>query len=398
MKKILFVMNTMGRAGAEKALLELLKRIDKTKYEVSLYVLTGQGELINDAPEGVRLLNKKTLPVSVHSGEGRKILMKTSLKMLLTRFNLLRLVPYFTVNTVKMIISRSFHLEKLLWRAYSEGANRFDKRYDLAVSYIEGAAAYYVADHVKADKKAAFIHVDYKRSGYTRALDKDCYLNFDRVFAVSGEVKDVFTTVYPELINRTEVFHNLIDVEGIRKKAEEGEGFTDGFNGVRLLTVGRLMAQKSFETSIKACSLLKKHGENIRWYVLGEGDQRAKLEALIDKLGLKNDFILCGAVDNPYPYFKNADIYVHCSKFEGKSIAVQEAQVLGKPIIVSDCSGNREQVISGVDGMICDFEPKRIAKAIYELIHDTEKRKTFSENAFTKNDTEEEIIGRLLEI
>lgn len=398
MKKILFVMNTMGRAGAEKALLELLKRIDKTKYEVSLYVLTGQGELINDAPEGVRLLNKKTLPVSVHSGEGRKILMKTSLKMLLTRFNLLRLVPYFTVNTVKMIISRSFHLEKLLWRAYSEGANRFDKRYDLAVSYIEGAAAYYVADHVKADKKAAFIHVDYKRSGYTRALDKDCYLNFDRVFAVSGEVKDVFTTVYPELINRTEVFHNLIDVEGIRKKAEEGEGFTDGFNGVRLLTVGRLMAQKSFETSIKACSLLKKHGENIRWYVLGEGDQRAKLEALIDKLGLKNVFILCGAVDNPYPYFKNADIYVHCSKFEGKSIAVQEAQVLGKPIIVSDCSGNREQVISGVDGMICDFEPKRIAKAIYELIHDTEKRKTFSKNAFTKNDTEEEIIGRLLEI
>ena len=398
MKKIQFVMNTMGRAGAEKALLELLKRIDKTKYEVSLYVLTGQGELINDAPEGVRLLNKKTLPVSVHSGEGRQILMKTSLKMLLTRFNLLRLVPYFTVNTVKMIISRNFHLEKLLWRAYSEGANRFDKRYDLAVSYIEGAAAYYVADHVKADKKVAFIHVDYKKSGYTRALDKDCYLNFDRVFAVSGEVKDVFTTVYPELINRTEVFHNLIDVEGIRKKAEEGEGFTDGFNGVRLLTVGRLMAQKSFETSIKACSLLKKHGENVRWYVLGEGDQRAKLEALIARLGLKNDFILCGAVDNPYPYFKNADIYVHCSQFEGKSIAVQEAQVLGKPIIVSDCSGNREQVIPGVDGMICVFEPKKIAKAIYELIHNAEKREMFSQNAFTKNDTEEEIIGRLLEI
>ena len=398
MKKILFVMNTMGRAGAEKALLELLKRIDKTKYEVSLFVLTGQGELINDAPEGVRLLNDTTLPVSVHSGDGRKILIKTSLKMLLKRFNFLRLMPYFIINTARMLKTGSFHAEKLLWRAFSDGAEVFDKRYDLAVSYIEGAAAYYVADHVKADKKAAFIHVDYQKSGYTRALDKDCYLKFDRVFAVSGEVKDVFTSVYPELKDKTEVFHNLIDAEGIRKKAEEGEGFIDGFTGVRLLTVGRLMAQKSFETSIKACYILKKHGENIRWYVLGEGDQRAKLEALIDKLGLKDDFILCGAVDNPYPYFKNADIYVHCSKFEGKSIAVQEAQVLGKPIIVSDCSGNREQVVSGVDGMICDFDPKKIAKAIYKLVHDTEKREKFSQNAFTKNDTEGEIIGRLLEI
>ena len=398
MKKILFVMNTMGRAGAEKALLELLKRIDKTKYEVSLYVLTGQGELINDAPEGVRLLNKMTLPVSVHSGEGRKILIKTSLKMLFTRFNFLRLMPYFIFNTVRMLKTRSFHLEKLLWRAFSDGADRFDKRYDLAVSYIEGAAAYYVVDYVKADKKAAFIHVDYKKSGYTRTLDKDCYLKFDRVFAVSGEVKDVFTMVYPELVNRTEIFHNLIDVSGIRKKAEEGEGFADGFAGVRLLTVGRLMAQKSFETSIKACYLLKKHGENIRWYVLGEGDQREKLEALINKLGLKDDFILYGAVDNPYPFFKSADIYVHCSKFEGKSIAVQEAQVLGKPIIVSDCSGNREQVIPGVDGAICDFEPKKISKAIYKLIHNAEKREKFSKNAFTKNDNEEESIGRLLEI
>ena len=398
MKKILFVMNTMGRAGAEKALLELLKRIDKAKYEVSLYVLTGQGELINDAPEGVRLLNEKTLPVSVHSGEGRKILIKTSLKVLLSRFNFLRLMPYFVLNTARMLKTGSFHLEKLLWRAFSDGAFRFDKRYDLAVSYIEGAAAYYVADHVKADKKAAFIHVDYKKSGYTRALDKDCYLKFDRVFAVSGEVKEVFNSVYPEIEEKTEVFHNFIDVAEIRKKAQAGESFTDGFKGLRLLTVGRLMAQKSFETSIKACYLLKKQGENIRWYVLGEGDQRAKLEALIDKLGLKEDFILCGAVDNPYPYIKDSDIYVHCSRFEGKSIAIQEAQVLGKPIIVSDCSGNREQVVSNLDGVLCNFDPKSIAKAIYELIHNTEKREKISRNAYTKNDTEEEGIERLLEI
>ncbi len=398
MKKILFVMNTMGRAGAETALLELLRRIDRSEYDISLFVLTGQGELINSLPLGVKLLNRYSDTTSVHSREGRKHLFVSGLKVLFKRFNFVRLLPYFAVNAAEMIKKRNLQIEKLLWRAFSDGAERSETKYDLAVSYIEGAAAYYVADHVMADKKAAFIHVDYKKSGYTRNLDKDCYLKFDRIFGVSKEVTDVFLNVYPELAGKTEVFHNLIDAEGIRRKADSGIGFTDGFSGIRLLTVGRLMAQKSFETSIKACYILKKHGENIRWYVLGEGDRREKLQALIEKLGLERDFILCGAVDNPYPYMKEADIYVHCSRFEGKSIAVQEAQVLGKPIIVSDCSGNREQVIPDEDGVICEFDPRSIAKSIYELIHDENKRDKISKNALVKNNGEEEALCRLLEI
>lgn len=398
MKKILFVMNTMGRAGAETALLELLRRIDRSEYDISLFVLTGQGELINSLPLGVNLLNRYSDTTSVHSREGRKHLFVSGLKVLLKRFNFVRLLPYFAVNAAEMIKKRNLQIEKLLWRAFSDGAERSETKYDLAVSYIEGAAAYYVADHVMADKKAAFIHVDYKKSGYTRNLDKDCYLKFDRIFGVSKEVTDVFLNVYPELAGKTEVFHNLIDAEGIRRKADSGIGFTDDFSGIRLLTVGRLMAQKSFETSIKACYILKKHGENIRWYVLGEGDRREKLQALIEKLGLERDFILCGAVDNPYPYMKEADIYVHCSRFEGKSIAVQEAQVLGKPIIVSDCSGNREQVIPDEDGVICEFDPRSIAKSIYELIHDENKRDKISKNALVKNNGEEEALSRLLEI
>lgn len=398
MKKILFVMNTMGRAGAETALLELLRRIDRSEYDISLFVLTGQGELINSLPLGVKLLNRYSDTTSVHSREGRKHLFVSGLKVLLKRFNFVRLLPYFAVNAAAMIKKRNLQIEKLLWRAFSDGAERSETKYDLAVSYIEGAAAYYVADHVMADKKAAFIHVDYKKSGYTRNLDKDCYLKFDRIFGVSKEVTDVFLNVYPELAGKTEVFHNLIDAEGIRRKADSGIGFIDDFSGIRLLTVGRLMAQKSLETSIKACYILKKHGENIRWYVLGEGDRREKLQALIEKLGLERDFILCGAVDNPYPYMKEADIYVHCSRFEGKSIAVQEAQVLGKPIIVSDCSGNREQVIPDEDGVICEFDPRSIAKSIYELIHDENKRDKISKNALVKNNGEEEALSRLLEI
>ncbi len=396
-KKLLFVINTLGRAGAENALLELLKRIDKEKFEVSLYVLTGQGEMIGKLPEKVKLLNKSFIPVSVHDSEGRVHLTKTVIRAFLRRANFIRLAPYLIKNGFIMLKNGRILPEKLLWRVISDGADRRKEKYDLAVSYIEGAAAYYVHDHVRAKKKAAFIHVDYQKAGYTREIDRECYLDFDRIFGVSGEVAEVFSKAYPELSDRIGVFHNLLDNEGIIARSTEGEGFSDGFTGMRLLTVGRLMAQKAFEVSIRACRLLKKRGEKIRWYVLGEGDQRRKLEALIDKLGLKDDFILYGAVDNPYPYIRQADIYVHCSRFEGKSIAVQEAQILGKPIVVSDCSGNREQVIPGEDGLICDFNPKDIARSIEELIHDKEKSAYLAGNARNKNNNEDSL-DKLLEI
>ena len=396
-KRVLFVINTLGRAGAENALLELLRRIDKERYEVSLYVLTGQGEMFGKIPEDVKLLNRSYIPVSVHDGEGRKHLAKTVVLSFVKRLNIIRLLPYILKNGFVMLKKGKFQPEKLLWRVISDGAEYVNGYYDLAVSYIEGAAAYYVHDHVRARKKAAFIHVDYEKAGYTRELDKCCYLDFDRIFGVSDEVSEVFKKSYPELKDKTFVFHNLLDNEGIRNRAEEGSGFDDGFTGLRLLTVGRLMAQKAFEVSIKACYILKKKGENIRWYVLGEGDQRKKLEVLIEKLGLQKDFILFGAVDNPYPYMKQADIYVHCSRFEGKSIAIQEAQILGKPIVVSDCSGNREQVIPDEDGIICNFDPKSIAKAVEGLIKDEEKRDYLAANALKKNDSEDSV-DKLLEI
>ena len=398
MKKILFVINTIGRAGAENALLELLRRIDKTKYRVSLLILTGQGELAGDIPEGVKVLNEKLIPVSVHSEEGRRYLRKTVIKALIKRLNILQLFPYFVSNGFRMLKAKQFRTEKLLWRAISDGAPRIESRYDLAISYIEGASAYYVADHVKADKKAAFIHVDYNEAGYTRKLDRNCYLNFDKIFGVSDEVIEVFRSVYPEMKDKTGVFHNLLNSEKIIKRSKEPGGFDDDFDGIRLLTVGRLMAQKAFEESIKACHILKQKGENIKWYVLGEGDQRKKLEALIDELNLKKDFILYGSVENPYPFISQADIYVHCSRFEGKSIAVQEAQILGKPIVVSDCSGNREQVVQNVDGIICEFDSKCIAEAIEGLIHDKAKRESIAEKASLKNDNEGENLNKLLEI
>lgn len=398
--RILFVINTLGQAGAETALLSLLQTLAREKgearYEISLYVLTGQGEMASRLPTDVRLLNKKYREESVLTAKGRKYLKKTVLKAMFTRGTVVKLFPYLVKNTCAMLGKKRLLPDKLLWRILSDGGMVLPEEYDLAVSYLEGGAAYFVADHVKAAKKAAFIHVDYEKAGYTRALDKDCYLAFDKIFTVSDEVREAFLKAYPELPDKTEVFHNILNKEEIVRRAEEGEGFTDGFTGMRLLSVGRLTAQKAFEVSVDAMKRLKDAGKNVRWYVLGEGDQRKKLQEQIDALGLTEDFILYGAVNNPYPFMKQADIYVHASRFEGKSIAIQEAQILGKPMVVSDCSGNREQVCHGKDGLMCGLTPDSLAENIMLLLEDEALRGKLGAAAAKKNADAAEEIQKLL--
>lgn len=398
--RILFVINTLGQAGAETALLSLLQTLAREKgearYEISLYVLTGQGEMASRLPADVRLLNKKYREESVLTAKGRKYLKKTVLKAMFTRGTVVKLFPYLVKNTCAMLGKKRLLPDKLLWRVLSDGGMVLPEEYDLAVSYLEGGAAYFVADHVKAAKKAAFIHVDYEKAGYTRALDKDCYLAFDKIFTVSDEVREAFLKAYPELPEKTEVFHNILNKEEIVRRAEEGEGFTDGFTGIRLLSVGRLTAQKAFEVSVDAMKRLKDAGKNVRWYVLGEGDQRKKLQEQIDALRLTEDFILYGAVNNPYPFMKQADIYVHASRFEGKSIAIQEAQILGKPMVVSDCSGNREQVCHGTDGLMCGLTPESLAENIMLLLEDEALRGKLGAAAAKKNADAAEEIQKLL--
>ena len=398
--RILFVINTLGQAGAETALLSLLQTLAREKgearYEISLYVLTGQGEMVSRLPADVRLLNRKYREESVLTAKGRKYLKKTVLKAMFTRATVVKLFPYLVKNTCAMLGKKRLLPDKLLWRVLSDGGMVLPEEYDLAVSYLEGGAAYFVADHVKAAKKAAFIHVDYEKAGYTRALDKDCYLAFDKIFTVSDEVREAFLKAYPELPDKTEVFHNILNKEEIVRRAEEGEGFTDGFTGMRLLSVGRLTAQKAFEVSVDAMKRLKDAGKNVRWYVLGEGDQRKKLQEQVDALGLTEDFILYGAVNNPYPFMKQADIYVHASRFEGKSIAIQEAQILGKPMVVSDCSGNREQVCHGKDGLMCGLTPDSLAENIMLLLEDEALRGKLGAAAAKKNADAAEEIQKLL--
>ncbi len=393
-KRILFVMNTLGRAGAETALMELLGRLE-TSCEIDLYVLMGQGELVSKLPPGVRLLNKGFSDCSVFSAKGRFRMAGTVIKAMLNRATVVRLIPYLCRNIWAMLKKGRVQTDKLLWRVLSDGGMRISREYDLAVAFLEGGAAYYVADHVKARKKAAFIHIDYEQAGYTRSLDRDCYLQFDALFPIAEEIRDKLLMVYPECADRTQVFHNLINREVILEKSVQGEGFTDGYTGTRILTVGRLNSQKSYPVAIRAMKLLKDAGCRARWYVLGEGEERRALEHRIAEYGLEEDFVLAGAVENPFPYYRQADLYVHATRYEGKSIAIQEAQILGCAIIASDCTGNREQIIHGSDGILCKLSPEAVRDAILELLADEPLRGRLRQAAACKQVTYEEDIELL---
>ena len=195
------------------------------------------------------------------------------------------------------------------------------------------------------------------------------------------------------------MFHNIVNVDAIKKRSLEDAGFDDNFEGIRILSVGRLVAQKAYEVSIDAIKILKDRGIKLRYYILGEGNRREALEEYIEKLGLSDTVLLYGNRLNPYPYIRQSDIFLHASKYEGKSIAIQEARILGKPIIVSDCEGNREQIRDGIDGVVCDFAAEGIAEALSRLISDESFREALGSNAGVRIlgelDKTEEIRGLL---
>jgi len=386
-KKILFTINTMGQAGAEMALVELLKRLDSMgNFQLFLYSIIPCGELFDRLPANVRILNNRINKSSMFSFTGRMIIAREIIFSFFYKFTGFKLLGYM-IGNIREQKGRGSKLQydKLFWRLLAQGRPSKGGDYDLAVAYIEGAATYFLADKVKAKNKVAFVHIDYEKAGYSPYMDRECYSVMDRIYVVSNGVGEKFSATYPEYRDKVRLFRNFLDREGIIEKASTGTGFTDGFDGIRLVTVGRLHYQKGYDIAIEALAKLIKDGYRVRWYIIGEGRERANLEKLIKIHGLEESFILMGRKTNPYPYIKQAHIYVQATRFEGKSIAVEEAQILGKAIAASNCTGNAEQIISGHDGVLFPLTVDDLVHELKVLIDNPQLRKKYEKYAGEKN-------------
>ena len=258
----------------------------------------------------------------------------------------------------------------------------------------EKTSTYFCVEKVQSARKIGWVHIDYDELGMDPDFDRDYFERLDHIVTVSEECATILKKRFPDQRDKVNVIQNIVSPTVIRHMADEQE--SDVFNREKdeliILTVGRLHPQKGYELAIEACRILTGQGYNVRWHVIGEGEERKRLSELIRSQGLEKNFKLLGLRGNPYPYIKQADLYVQTSRFEGKSIAIDEAKILKKPIVITRFSTAADQIRDGIDGMIVDMESGAIAAGIERLILDRGLREQMSgQLARTRLGTEDEI-------
>ncbi|WP_347915997.1 glycosyltransferase [Clostridium saudiense] len=157
-------------------------------------------------------------------------------------------------------------------------------------------------------------------------------------------------------------------------------GFKDKFDGIRILTVGRLSGEKGQALTIPILARLRNEGYNVKWYCVGDGELRNRYEELIEEYDINEYYVLLESDINPYPYFKECDLYVQPSRFEGYCLTLAEARVFNKPIVSTNFSGAREQLIDNETGLIVKYDEEELYKAIKKMIDEEELRKKFIYN------------------
>ncbi|MFS0764125.1 MULTISPECIES: glycosyltransferase [Peribacillus] len=386
-KKILFMLINLNIGGTEKALLNMISELKKNKYDITILMLEKYGGFLNYLPDGVRV---EIVPEYKHI----KNSLNTPLhKYALDLFKEGHLIKSFVLMFF-YLISKVSKERSLYYKYILRGFPVVEDEYDIAVAYAGPMdfISYFVINKINAQKKIQWIHFDVSQIGFNKFFASKVYKKFDKIFVVSKEGRKHLVSILPSIKEKTEVFSNLLSQELIKFQAEKGRGFTDEFEGVRILTVGRLSFEKGQDIAIQALTRLIQNGYKARWYCVGEGNSRLNFEKLIQKNNVSEHFILLGSDPNPYPYIKNCDIYVQPSRHEGYCITLAEARCLNKPIITTSFTGAKEQIKNGVTGVIVNCDEDEIYQAIVTLINETNRCKKLIENLSAETiDTKNEI-------
>ncbi|WP_140487698.1 glycosyltransferase [Flavobacterium sp. GSA192] len=391
-KKILFVIPSLAAGGAEKSLVNLLHQIDFDKYEVDLFLFKKAGLFLNSVPTEVTILEPPTLFEKFNSNLVHSILYflsRGNLKLLFSR------IQFFVTNRLN---SNSAIAEQKSWKYYQHSIKGLEKKYDAAIGFLEKSAIYFIVDKVVSKKKIGFIHNDYNQLGLDKKFDKPFFNQLDSIVTVSEQCANVLNQEFPEFKRKVEVVFNINSAKLIKQLAFQDNAIEINSDVINIVSVGRLDYQKGFDMAIDAFCIIKSKGYDIKWYVIGEGNERFALENNIHKLGLSNSFFLLGLRENPYSYLRLCDLYVQPSRYEGKSIAVDEAKILEKPIVVTNFTTAKDQINSGVNGLITDMNPEAIADAIVSIIKNKEMAASFTANLSDEKLGTEEEINKLYQL
>ena len=155
----------------------------------------------------------------------------------------------------------------------------------------------------------------------------------------------------------------------------------------KLLSIGRFCTAKNFDNVPDICRRILRSGINVRWYLIGFGSDEALIQRKIVECGMEDHVVILGKKTNPYPYIKACDFYVQPSRYEGNSVSVHEAQILGKSVVITDYATSASQLEDGVDGIIVPMENDKCAAALADFFQDEEKQRVLVRNELRKDYT-----------
>ncbi|WP_227394765.1 glycosyltransferase [Jeotgalibacillus aurantiacus] len=392
-KKLLFTIDSLACAGAEKSLVTLLGLLDYTIVEVDLMLFSHGHELETLVPREVTIL--PPLAYSKYAELPLTSMIKNTRTAREVRFLSARSAYSFKLRNQK---AGNIKKARLYWQTIGKVIENLPKTYDVAIAYAQGVPTFFTADKVKAAKKIAWVNVSYKLEGQDHVFQRQYYEKMDQIVAVSESSKEIFLQNYPEFEGKMRLIYDINHPEFISKMAENGVAYDDQFDGLRILTIGRLAKQKGYDIAIEACRKLKQSGLKFRWYALGKGPLEADIKNMIKVNELEEHFILLGVHANPYPYIKEADLYVQTSRFEGFGLAIAEARMLNIPVVTTEFDAVYDQMIHGENGLVVEMSGEAVANGILKLAANPELRNEIVKNLWNEKKGNIEEIEKIYEL
>ncbi len=381
--RIFIAIHYMHLGGAEISLIGLLQALDPKKVDVDLFVYSHEGELMKLVPEYVNVLPE--IPAyKMFERPMKEVLKKGHLSVLFARMKAkMRMRSYLRK---KQTIDGSA-IMGFLGEEMSKVVPDINPsvEYDLAISFL--TPHNFVRDHVRAKKKMCWIHTDYTRIDVNAELELPVWDSYDYIASISPEVTKTFVQVFPTLAQKIIKIENILSPNFVRRRAEEFDVHDTLLTAhspkhaakFNLLSVGRFCEAKNYDNVPDICNkileILKDENIDIRWYIIGFGADENLIRQKIVETGMQEHVIILGKKENPYPYIKACDIYVQPSRYEGKSVTVREAQMLCKPVVVTNYPTASSQIQDGKDGVIVPMDNEGCAKGLAEFILDKQKQK-----------------------
>ena len=393
MKKIIIVHSNLEIGGAESSLIGLLQSIDYSRYEVDLLLLEKKGELLKFVPSQVNIIENKqysnlVLPI-------KKIIKSGNFTIAFARLKGKLKATY--EHKIKKYNDLCYITKQYSYKNSMKFFDKFEKKYDLGISFID--PHYILTEKINCNIKLGWIHTDFSRIDVNKKIDFEMWDKCDYIVSVSKACKKGFDDKHPNLKQKSIVIENLLSKDFILEQSKaidvSNEICKKDKSIKNLLSIGRYSEQKNFDNVPEICKYILDNNINIKWYIVGYGGDEGLIRNKIKEFDMQNNVILLGKKENPYPFIKACDIYVQPSRYEGKAVAVREAQILNKPVVITNFETSKSQLKDGFDGVIVPMDNQDCAEGICNLIKDKKLQHKLIENTKITDYTNKQELEKI---